>query len=242
VRVFNFIFGATLFAAAMYLSYWHTYDMFMRGNYSGWSAHIGTYLGEGIFALGTINIFYAKIKGMSVSFISSPRMALYAGSLIVGYTNVSSGFGKGYEAIGIGVAIPILMLIAEAVITHSIGVEVAAKTQKIKKPLMLSQVIESIKIAPQKVLRALKSKNEKPQIVELQNTPQKNTSKKTSTQKVENNASGKVKINEGDDPLTIAAALKKELGRNPKIRELREKGISEWIARKTISQLKERAV
>ncbi|WP_255724539.1 hypothetical protein [Shimazuella soli] len=33
---------------------------------------------------------------------SAPRIALYAGVAIVGYSNISSGFGKGPEAIGIG--------------------------------------------------------------------------------------------------------------------------------------------
>jgi hypothetical protein len=120
MRIFNFIFGALLFAAAIYLSYWHTYDLLERGSYLSNSAHVGTFLGEGIFALGTINIFYSKIKHIEVRWFSAPRIALYAGVGIVGYSNISSGFGKGGEAIGIGVAIPILMLIAEAVVSHSL--------------------------------------------------------------------------------------------------------------------------
>jgi len=120
MRIFNFIFGALLFGAAIYLSYWHTYDLLERGSYLSYSAHVGTFLGEGIFALGTINIFYSKIRQIEVRWFSAPRIALYAGVLIVGYSNISSGFGKGAEAIGIGVAIPILMLIAEAVVSHSL--------------------------------------------------------------------------------------------------------------------------
>jgi hypothetical protein len=224
MRIFNFIFGAMLFAAAIYLSYWHTYDLLERGSYLSHSAHVGTFLGEGIFALGTVNIFHSKIKQIEMRWYSAPRIALYAGVGIVGYSNISSGFGKGAEAIGIGVAIPILMLIAEAVVSHSLSYN-SLKNDKIKESANseLTNLIGKFSTLFEKKKRQVNPqilKNEQPQKNHL--LLQENKSKK------------------GSDPLKIAQDLKKELGRYPKIRELQEMGVSEWIARKTINRLKGR--
>jgi hypothetical protein len=117
---FNILFGFALYTGTFYLSYWHTHDLMRRGYYDWKAAHVGTWVGEGIFILGMVNALVLEFKSKKLKWYSPPRLALYVGAFIVLYSNWSSGLGKGSEAIGIGIGIVVIMIVAELVISHSI--------------------------------------------------------------------------------------------------------------------------
>lgn len=117
---FNIIFGALLYVGAFYVSYSHTLDLLHRGGYHNQYAHITTLVGEGVFVIGMVNLVVLQIMNKKVRFYEPPRIALWTGLIIVGYSNWSSGLGKGYESIAIGLGIVVVMWVAEAVISYGI--------------------------------------------------------------------------------------------------------------------------
>lgn len=117
---FNIIFGALLYIGAFYVSYAHTLEFMHRANYVNQYAHIITLVGEGVFILGMVNLIVLQIKGKKIAFFAAPRLALWTGLIIVGYSNWSSGLGKGAEAIAVGIGIVVVMWVAESVMSYGI--------------------------------------------------------------------------------------------------------------------------
>jgi hypothetical protein len=117
---FNIIFGALLYIGAFYVSYAHTLEFMHRADYVNQYAHIITLVGEGVFILGMVNLIVLQIKGKKIAFFAAPRLALWTGLIIVGYSNWSSGLGKGAEAIAVGIGIVVVMWVAESVMSYGI--------------------------------------------------------------------------------------------------------------------------
>lgn len=91
-----------------------------RAQYAAQYAHIITLVGEGVFILGMVNLVVLQIKGKKIGILVPPRVALWAGLIIVGYSNWSSGWGKGAESIAVGIGIVIVMWVAESVMSYGI--------------------------------------------------------------------------------------------------------------------------
>jgi hypothetical protein len=117
---FNIIFGALLYMGAFYVSYAHTLDLMHRAHYVKQYAHIITLVGEGVFILGMVNLVVLQIKGKKIGILAPPRLALWTGLIIVGYSNWSSGWGKGAESIAVGIGIVVVMWVAESVMSYGI--------------------------------------------------------------------------------------------------------------------------
>lgn len=118
MRAFNIIAGGAVFVCMLILSYSHTADLFVRGGYHGDFAHLGVIACELLFFLSNTNIIICKLKGRKVP--APIRLASLVSALVVGYANVSSGFNHGWEGIGIGALILIVLVVSELVVSAAI--------------------------------------------------------------------------------------------------------------------------
>jgi hypothetical protein len=118
MRAFNIIAGGAVFVCMLILSYSHTADLFVRGGYHGDFAHLGVIACELLFFLSNTNIIICKLKGWKVP--APIRLASLVSALVVGYANVSSGFNHGWEGIGIGALILIVLVVSELVVSAAI--------------------------------------------------------------------------------------------------------------------------
>jgi hypothetical protein len=122
VRVFlmlmNILLGGFVFVLMLILSYSHTADFFARGGYTGTYAHLGAIGCETLFFLSNMNIIICALTGRKVPI--PIRIASVISALVIGYSNVSSGFPNGGEAIAIGVLIFVIGFVAELVVSAAI--------------------------------------------------------------------------------------------------------------------------
>jgi flagellar biosynthesis GTPase FlhF len=122
VRVFlmimNILLGGFVFVLMLILSYSHTADFFARGGYTGTYAHLGAVGCEMLFFLSNMNIIICALTGRKVPI--PIRIASVISALVIGYSNVSSGFPNGGEAIAIGVLIFVIGFVAELVVSAAI--------------------------------------------------------------------------------------------------------------------------
>jgi DNA-binding CsgD family transcriptional regulator len=122
VRVFlmlmNILLGGFVFVLMLILSYSHTADFFARGGYTGTYAHLGAIGCETLFFLSNMNIIICALTGRKVPI--PIRIASVISAIVIGYSNVSSGFPNGGEAIAIGVLIFVIGFVAELVVSAAI--------------------------------------------------------------------------------------------------------------------------
>lgn len=121
VRRGNIGIGAIILLSAMILSWNHTADLFEWAFYSGWLAQIGVLMVEFTFFLGALNIILARAAGMKAGWPA--RVTFLFGSLLVGWSNVSSGrmlLSREDTAVALGLSIPICLFLMEAIVSRAL--------------------------------------------------------------------------------------------------------------------------
>ena len=114
MRIITPVVAAAIFAAALIISYMHTYELMNSAGLSGMLAHLGVATFELSFALGTL----------SLVFDSAPRVAalvsIALGLSVVAAANVMSGVSHGTPGVAIGLAIPAAVVVAEVLLKGSL--------------------------------------------------------------------------------------------------------------------------
>lgn len=118
MRALNIVGGSIVLVCVVAVSYSHTLALFGMGGFTGIFQHMAVIAVEVTFLLGALNMVVSRFKGQH------PGIPAIIGGLfgvgIVGWGNVEAGVNYGLHGVLLGAAIPISLIIAEAILSKAI--------------------------------------------------------------------------------------------------------------------------
>lgn len=118
MRALNIVGGSIVLICVVAVSYSHTLALFGMGGFTGIFQHMAVIAVEVTFLLGALNMVVSRFKGRH------PGIPAIIGGLfgvgIVGWGNIEAGVNYGIHGVLLGAAIPISLIIAEAILSKAI--------------------------------------------------------------------------------------------------------------------------
>lgn len=118
MRALNIVGGSIVLVCVVAVSYSHTLALFGMGGFTGIFQHMAVIAVEVTFLLGALNMVVSRFKGRH------PGIPAILGGLfgvsIVGWGNIEAGVNYGIHGVLLGAAIPISLIIAEAILSKAI--------------------------------------------------------------------------------------------------------------------------
>lgn len=118
MRALNIVGGSIVLVCVVAVSYSHTLALFGMGGFTGIFQHMAVIAVEVTFLLGALNMVVSRFKGRH------PGIPAIIGGLfgvgIVGWGNIEAGVNYGIHGVLLGAAIPISLIIAEAILSKAI--------------------------------------------------------------------------------------------------------------------------
>lgn len=109
--------GAVVFLCNLYISFFHTLDLFRSGGLTGGMEYVAAVGAEIAFFTFAVTIVYARLRRIRPGWPSILGGLL--GVSLVGWSNIAAGWSYGLVGILIGIYFPAMLLVVEANLTRT---------------------------------------------------------------------------------------------------------------------------
>jgi len=117
MRFISVLGGAVVFLCNLYISFFHTLDLFRSGGLTGGMEYVAAVGAEIAFFTFAVTIVYARLRRIRPGWPSILGGLL--GVSLVGWSNIAAGWSYGLVGILIGIYFPAMLLVVEANLTRT---------------------------------------------------------------------------------------------------------------------------
>jgi len=117
MRFISVLGGAVVFLCNLYISFFHTLDLFRSGGLTGGMEYVAAIGAEIAFFTFAVTIVYARLRHIRPGWPSILGGLL--GVSLVGWSNIAAGWSYGLVGILIGIYFPAMLLVVEANLTRT---------------------------------------------------------------------------------------------------------------------------
>ena len=244
MRFFNIIGAFGVLTCNIIVSYNHSIELFQSGGFHGWMAHVAVIGAETTFILGALNIVVARLRGVSPG--APAVLGGLLGVALVSWSNAAAGWSHGLPGILLGLATPASLIVAEAMLSREI-LQRRAAMERAERERAERRTEERKPEGSAKV--STPAKDSTPVIPTTPSTPAKVFApvvEEKGRLQVEREEKREEKENrrpvvEKEGAARIAMKIYREEGKLPgRKRLMEEAGVSEWEARKTLQELRQK--
>jgi hypothetical protein len=131
MRIPNIIAAFLVVVCNIWVSFHHSLDLFIDGGFTGGLEYVAVVAVELTFLMGGLNIVASRLKGVSPG--APAIMGGLLGVLLVSWSNIAAGWAYGITGVLLGLATPISLIIAEAILSRAIMNNHALSNQLVTK-------------------------------------------------------------------------------------------------------------
>jgi hypothetical protein len=118
LRILNITAAFLVVVCNLVVSFNHSLELFLAGGFTGGLEYVAVVAVEVTFLMGGLNIVASRLKGVSPG--APAVMGGLLGVLLVSWSNVAAGWAYGVTGVLLGLATPMSLLVAEAILSRAI--------------------------------------------------------------------------------------------------------------------------
>jgi hypothetical protein len=245
MKVLNIMSAFIVVVCNIWVSFNHSLELFLAGGFKGGLEYVAVVGVEVTFLMGGLNIVASRLKGVSPG--APAVMGGLLGVLLVSWSNIAAGWAYGITGVLLGLATPISLLVAEAILSRAIMNHRELSNQEDEageiEQLSTSEPVSNQPGEPTRIEPVQTVENVPMELVE--NAPDElvestNELTNISTDGSTKKSTGKSTTPSTDKPTKLAWKIYHQTGSIPTRTELMKKAkCTQYQARKTLAELKQ---